>query len=55
MNVHNLLQKKVPQHQIEITQMKLYLNANICKILLNNSWWDAIETLQDILLPYWVF
>ncbi|RIA98764.1 hypothetical protein C1645_812453 [Glomus cerebriforme] len=31
---------------------KLYLNTNICKIFLNNNWWNIIEILQDILLPY---
>ncbi len=28
------------------------MKKDICKILLNNNWWDTIESLQEILLPY---
>ncbi|GET01130.1 ribonuclease H-like domain-containing protein [Rhizophagus clarus] len=31
---------------------KIYLNNNICKILLDNDWWNTIEILQEILMPY---
>jgi hypothetical protein len=31
---------------------EIYLNDNICKILLDNDWWNTIETLQEILMPY---
>jgi hypothetical protein len=34
---------------------EIYLNKDICKILLDNNWWDTIESLQEILLPYWCF
>ncbi|RHZ79667.1 hypothetical protein Glove_142g20 [Diversispora epigaea] len=30
---------------------ELYLNLDLCEILLNNDWWEAIECLRDILLP----
>ncbi|GBC04385.1 hypothetical protein RclHR1_05650013 [Rhizophagus clarus] len=33
---------------------EIYLNKDICKILLDNNWWDTIEALQEILLPYCV-
>ena len=28
------------------------MKKDICRILLDNDWWDTIETLQEILLPY---
>jgi hypothetical protein len=28
------------------------LNSGLCQILLDNDWWEKIELLQDILLPY---
>ncbi|GES75581.1 ribonuclease H-like domain-containing protein [Rhizophagus clarus] len=31
---------------------ELYLNSGLCQILLDNDWWEKIELLQDILLPY---
>ena len=31
---------------------ELYLNSELCQILLDNDWWEKIELLQDILLPY---
>ncbi|GBC08625.1 hypothetical protein RclHR1_08270002 [Rhizophagus clarus] len=31
---------------------ELYLNSDFCQILLDNNWWEMIELLQDILLPY---
>ncbi|PKY28336.1 hypothetical protein RhiirB3_444446 [Rhizophagus irregularis] len=31
---------------------KIYLNKDICKILLDNDWWNTIESLQEVLLPY---
>ncbi|GES77900.1 ribonuclease H-like domain-containing protein [Rhizophagus clarus] len=31
---------------------ELYLNSGLCQILFNNDWWEKIELLQDILLPY---
>ncbi|GES84755.1 ribonuclease H-like domain-containing protein [Rhizophagus clarus] len=31
---------------------ELYLNSELCQILLDNDWWEKIEFLQDILLPY---
>ncbi|RHZ84646.1 hypothetical protein Glove_78g5 [Diversispora epigaea] len=31
---------------------KLYLNLDLCEILLSNDRWEAIECLRDILLPY---
>lgn len=47
MSVHK--QKQVLQDN------EIYLNKDICKILLDNNWWDTIESLQEILLPYVVF
>jgi hypothetical protein len=35
-----------------ISTNEIYLNKDICKILLDNNWWDTIESLQEILLPY---
>ncbi|PKC52897.1 hypothetical protein RhiirA1_480430 [Rhizophagus irregularis] len=31
---------------------EIYLNKDICKILLDNDWWNTIESLQEVLLPY---
>ncbi|GET00149.1 ribonuclease H-like domain-containing protein [Rhizophagus clarus] len=31
---------------------ELYLNSELCQILLDNDWWEKIKLLQDILLPY---
>ena len=31
---------------------ELYLKLELCQILLNNDWWEKIELLQNILLPY---
>ena len=31
---------------------EIYLNKDICKILLDNNWWNTIESLQKVLLPY---
>ncbi|GES87938.1 ribonuclease H-like domain-containing protein [Rhizophagus clarus] len=40
-----------PQTGSENTE-ELYLNSGLCQILLDNDWWEKIELLQDILLPY---
>ena len=28
------------------------MNSGLCQVLLDNDWWEKIELLQDILLPY---
>ncbi|CAH1769154.1 3156_t:CDS:2, partial [Entrophospora sp. SA101] len=40
------------QVAIELNPNEFYLNSTICNILIDNNWWETIETLQSILLPY---
>jgi hypothetical protein len=40
------------QVAIESNTNEFYLNSTICDILIDNNWWETIEPLQSILLPY---
>ncbi|RHZ76235.1 hypothetical protein Glove_199g18 [Diversispora epigaea] len=35
-----------------LCNLAIHNNESLCEILLNNDWWEAIECLQNILLPY---
>ncbi|GBC06624.1 hypothetical protein RclHR1_06990004 [Rhizophagus clarus] len=49
---HERLQLTPEANSLTLNTNEIYLNDNICKILLDNDWWNAIETLQEILIPY---
>ncbi|CAJ0843452.1 2540_t:CDS:2, partial [Entrophospora sp. SA101] len=50
--VHSKQALRHSQVAIELNPNEFYLNSTICNILIDNNWWETIETLQSILLPY---